>query len=273
MIIPEGREGGGSRGFSQEVDGILTPAGSALHHQRRQMPSPVGSEVHKNSNTGGESRTFKEAVIHDNTIPKFLHASNGGRVDSQDSSKAVTDSVEIFLKVIVGHGLDNEWEVKWAGVVDKPSPITIQQGPQPELVTIPQTPHPVTPGPNVNNKPKFPINTNKPTIVTKPNISAKLISPLSLTNQKAQSLLQNMSGDHEENRRSFQSLLVRPQGPEVQTESPCVVRRRSPFTPSRAWCRPLSFHLSPRFSRGSERWQRPGVLRAIGLLIFEMADG
>ena len=137
VIIPEGREGGGWRGFSQEVDGVLTPADFALHHQRRQTPSPAASGVHKNSNTGGESRTFKEAVIHGNEIPKFLHASNGGRVDSHDSSKAVTDSVEIFLKVIVGQGLDNKWQVKWAGVVDKPSPIEIQQGPQPESDTIP----------------------------------------------------------------------------------------------------------------------------------------
>ena len=173
VIIPEGREGGGWRGFSQEVDGVLTPADFALHHQRRQTPSPAASGVHKNSNTGGESRTFKEAVIHGNEIPKFLHASNGGRVDSHDSSKAVTDSVEIFLKVIVGHGLDNKWEVKWAGVVDKPSPIEIQQGPQLESATIPQIPYPVMPGPNLNNKPNFPINTNKPPIVTKPNNSAQ----------------------------------------------------------------------------------------------------
>ena len=137
MIIPEGREGGGWRGFSQEVDGVLTPAGSTLHHQRRQTSLPAASGVHNNSNTVVESRNFKEAVIHGNEIPKILHASNGGRVDSQDSSKAVTDSMEIFLKVIVGQGLDNKWQVKWAGVVDKPSPIEIQQGPQPESDTIP----------------------------------------------------------------------------------------------------------------------------------------
>ena len=206
VIIPEGKEGGGWRGFSQEVDGVLTPAGSALHHQRRQTPSPVASGVHKNSNTGGESRTFKEAMIHGNEIPKFLHANNGGRVDSQDSSKAVTDSVEIFLKVIVGHRLDNKWEVKWARVVDKPSLIEIQQGP---------LPHPVTPRPNLNNKPNFPINTNKPPIVTKPNNSAQAYKALSLINLKAQSLLRDMSGDHEEPQRSFWSSMVRPQGPEV----------------------------------------------------------
>uniref|UniRef100_A0A2N9FUW6 Reverse transcriptase domain-containing protein n=1 Tax=Fagus sylvatica TaxID=28930 RepID=A0A2N9FUW6_FAGSY len=66
-----------------------------------------------------------------------------------------------------------------------------------------------------------------------------------------------MFGNHEEGRRSFQSLPVRPEGPEVQTESSCAVRRRHRFTPSRVWCRSLSFHPSPRFSRGSERWPRP----------------
>ncbi len=168
VIIPEGRGGGGWRGFCQEIDGILTPAGSAVHHQRRQMPSPEAPTVQEISNMGGESRTFKEAVIHGNTIPKFLHASDGGTVDSQVSSQADTDSVEIFLKVVVGHGIDNLWEVKWAGVVDKPSPVLIQQAQQPITVTIPQATHTVTNGPNANNKPKVPINIVKPPVI-KPN--------------------------------------------------------------------------------------------------------
>ena len=35
VIIPKGRGAGGWRGFSQEINGILTPAVSVLNHHRR----------------------------------------------------------------------------------------------------------------------------------------------------------------------------------------------------------------------------------------------
>uniref|UniRef100_A0A2N9F7Q3 Reverse transcriptase domain-containing protein n=1 Tax=Fagus sylvatica TaxID=28930 RepID=A0A2N9F7Q3_FAGSY len=118
VIILEGKGAGGWRGFSQELTGILTLAVPRLHHQRRQSPVLDGFVVQPNSNANGDSRSFKEAVILSNSIPNFLHASAGAQVDSCEFCNGyVNDSLGIFLKAILGCGLDN----KWAEVMDKPS--------------------------------------------------------------------------------------------------------------------------------------------------------
>jgi hypothetical protein len=167
VIIPEGRAAGGWRGFSQEINAILTLVATVVNQLRRQTPLHNVSEPQHGSNSSGDSRSFKDAVILGNKIPDILHASNSVRIDSRDCSEDNTDSVEIFLKVVVGYGPDNSWEVKWAGVVDKPSSITIQN-------TAPIVTNAVPIGPKVNTKPNFPNNTFKPEApLIKPNLSAQ----------------------------------------------------------------------------------------------------
>ena len=167
VIIPEGRAAGDWRGFSQEINAILTPVATVLNQLRMQTPLHNVSEPQHGSNSSGDSRSFKDAVILGNKIPDILHASNSIRIDSRDCSEDNTDSVEIFLKVVVGYGPGNSWEVKWAGVVDKPSPITIQN-------TAPIVTNAVPTGPKVNTKPNFPNNTFKPEApLIKPNLSAQ----------------------------------------------------------------------------------------------------
>jgi hypothetical protein len=126
VIILEGRGAGGWRGFSQEINGVLTPAISTLNDKRRQMPLPTGAGAQRSSNSNGDSRSFKEVVIRGNPIPKLSHDNAGSAVDSRKCSNA--DSMEIFLKVILECGPDNKWVVQWAGVMDKPSgdPVIIQ---------------------------------------------------------------------------------------------------------------------------------------------------
>ena len=126
VIIPEGRGAGGWRGFSQEINGVLTPAVSAVHHNRRQAPVPDGSGTQRRSNSNGDERSVKEVVILGNQIPKISHANAVSAVDSRKGS--IADSMELFLKVILQFGPDNKWVVQWAGVMDKPSgdPVIIQ---------------------------------------------------------------------------------------------------------------------------------------------------
>jgi hypothetical protein len=82
-----------------------------------------------NLNSGGVARSFKEAVTHGIPIPKISHVSVRNKLDSPEiSNEVVNDSMEISLKVILGRGLENNWVVKWAGVLDKPmgDPIMVE---------------------------------------------------------------------------------------------------------------------------------------------------
>jgi hypothetical protein len=142
-----------------------------VNQPRRQTPLQNISGAQHGSNSGGASRSFKEAVILGNKIPDILHASNSARVDSRDCSEVNTDAVEIFLKVVVGYGPDNSWEVKWAGVVNKPSPITIQN-------TAPLFPQPTGPNPNISFKPDAPLI--KPTILAQTRKPNNYIQPKDL---------------------------------------------------------------------------------------------
>ncbi len=123
VIIPEGRDAGGWRGFSQEINGVLTPAVPTLNHQREQPPPHAGAGAQRSSNSNGDSRSCKEVVILGNTIPKISHVNAGLPEESRNCSNS--DYVEILLKVIMNCGPDNKWVVKWAGVLDN-DPALIQ---------------------------------------------------------------------------------------------------------------------------------------------------
>ena len=159
VIIPEGKGAGGWRGFSQEINGVLTPVISTLNDKRRQMPLPTDAGAQRSSNSNGDSRSFKEVVIRGNPIPKLSHDNAGSAVDSRKCSNA--DSMEIFLKVILECGPDNKWVVQWAGVMDKPSedPVIIQNNNlvDPKLGNI---------GPNTTTN--MVAKPNKPNLITKP---------------------------------------------------------------------------------------------------------
>jgi hypothetical protein len=122
VIIPEGRDGKGWRGVSNVLHGLLTPMVPEKHesnHRRPPTPIPQRSQI---SNTHGESRTFKEAVIRGDINPKISHVIEGNIPDLRDSGKTlVNDSVELYLKVILGVGPGQKWMVKWAGVMDQPN--------------------------------------------------------------------------------------------------------------------------------------------------------
>ncbi len=166
VIILEGKGAGGWRGFSQELTGILTLAVPRLHHQRRQLPVLDGFVVQPNSNANGDSRSFKEAVILSNSIPNFSHASAGAQVDSCEFCNGyVNDSLGIFLKAILGCGLDN----KWAEVMDKPSEdsVTIQNN-------DPTDPKPVS---NSLNGPSSILKPHPPDPVLK---SSPIIKPVTI---------------------------------------------------------------------------------------------
>jgi hypothetical protein len=149
VIIPEGREAGGWRGFSQEINGILTPAAPVANQPTRQ--TPLVSVAQHASTSGGDPKTFKEAVILGNEIPRLSHVSAGLQVESRKCSQS--DSLEICLKVIIKCGQDNKWKVHWAGVMDDPNGELVQN-------TDHIDPQPVKSGPtimpnlfNVNTKP------------------------------------------------------------------------------------------------------------------------
>jgi hypothetical protein len=124
VIIPEGKGTRGWRGFSLEVAGFLaSTVGEKIQYggQRRPVMDHGGSMGQHNLNSGGVARTFKETVTHGIPIPNISHVSVGNKCDSLEiSNAAVNDSMEIFLKVILGRGLENKWVVKWAEVLDKP---------------------------------------------------------------------------------------------------------------------------------------------------------
>ncbi len=74
------------------------------------------------SNSRKESRTFKDAVIQGDDIPKISHIDSGINIDMhQFSNCLVNGSVDISLKIILGFGHNNKWEVKWARLLDEPN--------------------------------------------------------------------------------------------------------------------------------------------------------
>ena len=80
------------------------------------------AQGHQCSNSRKQSRTFKDAVIQGDDIPKISHINSGINIDMhQFSNGLVNGFVVISLKIILGVGQNNKWEVKWAGVLDEPS--------------------------------------------------------------------------------------------------------------------------------------------------------
>jgi hypothetical protein len=86
-----------------------------------------------------DSQTFKEAAIMGGNIPKITPIDYAVNIDMHHIGNGlVNGSTEISLKIILGMGQKNNWEVKWAGVVDEPSgdseafPHQAQHADQPE---------------------------------------------------------------------------------------------------------------------------------------------
>ena len=139
------------------------------------MSIPDGSGAQRNSNSNGDSRSFKEVVILGNSIPKLLRTNAGSQVDSQKCSHF--DSMEIFLKVIMKCGPDNKWAVQWAGVMDKPNgdPVLIQNN-------DPVDPKPANIGPSVTIKPNNSNLAAKPISFAKPNTKNHARKPVTKPN-------------------------------------------------------------------------------------------
>ena len=130
VIILKGRDAGGWRGFSHEINGALTPAILAVpkvNHQREQSPPPAEIGAQRSSKSNGDLRSFKEVVILGNQIPKFPHVNVGSPTESRNCSNS--EIAEIVLKVIINRGPENKWVVKWAGVLDNPSDPALSHNP------------------------------------------------------------------------------------------------------------------------------------------------
>jgi hypothetical protein len=117
VIIPEGRDAWGCRGVSHEIDHLLRP--KVVEQQgvnsRRLERGNFTAEGHFRK----ESHTFKEAVTLGGNIPKVSHRITGVNIDlNQVGNGLVNGATEISLKIILGIRHKNNWEVKWAGVVD-----------------------------------------------------------------------------------------------------------------------------------------------------------
>ena len=122
VIILERRDGKGWRGVSNVIHGLLTSMVPEKHDSNPRRPPTLTAQRSQNSNTHGESRTFKEAVIREDINPKILHVIEGNILDLRDSGNAlVSELVELYLKVILGVGPGEKWVVKWAGVMDQPN--------------------------------------------------------------------------------------------------------------------------------------------------------
>ena len=117
VIIPEGRDTWGWRGISHEIDHLLRP--KVVEQQGANSRRPEGG----NSMAGGqfrkESHTFKEAVTLGGNIPKVSHIDTGINLDlNQMGNGLVNGAKEISLKIILGIDHNNNWEVRWAGIID-----------------------------------------------------------------------------------------------------------------------------------------------------------
>jgi hypothetical protein len=118
VIIPEGRDACGWRGISHEIDILLLPKVIEQHGVQHRRPE-VGNST-ANGYFGKESQTFKEAVIVGGNIPKISHMDSGVNIEMHHMGNGlVNESTEISLKIILGIGQKNNWEVKWAGVIDE----------------------------------------------------------------------------------------------------------------------------------------------------------
>jgi hypothetical protein len=114
------------------------------------------------------------------SLPKITGKFNG----KSDKGKSIlNDSVELCLKVILGHGPNGAWEVKWAGIDNPsvtehiPTHVTVTKavqkvGPKPMQTWKPR----VKVGPDLGPPFKGPIGTQKPKSLDCPS-SSKQPSP------------------------------------------------------------------------------------------------
>jgi hypothetical protein len=117
VIIPEGRNVWGWRGVSHEIDHFLRP--KTREQQGVNPRRPEGGNSTAEDHIRKEYHSFKEAVILGSNIPKVSHINTGVNIDlNQVGNSLVNGATEISLKIILGILHKNNWEVKWAGVVN-----------------------------------------------------------------------------------------------------------------------------------------------------------
>jgi hypothetical protein len=119
VIIPEaeGRDTWGWRGFSHEMDLLLRP--KVVEQQGVNSRRQEGGNSMVEGHFRKESHTFKDAVTLGGNIPQNSHRITGVNIDlNHVGNSLVNGATKISLKIILGIGHNNNWEVKWAGVVD-----------------------------------------------------------------------------------------------------------------------------------------------------------
>ena len=141
-MIPEGRAAWGWRGLSHGIDSLLRP--QVIESQGVQHRRLEGGKSMAEGHVRKESHTFKEAVILGGNIPKVLPLDTEVNIDLNKIGNGLVNGVtEISLRIVLGLGQRNKWEVKWAGVVDGPSGEPVQnqapQAPKPVLNPIPRS--------------------------------------------------------------------------------------------------------------------------------------
>jgi hypothetical protein len=96
--------------------------GTMVGNQRRPVAANPTAQENPISNPRKEYPSFKAAVIQGETIPNISHIKPGVNIDMQQiCNDLVNTPTEITLKVILGIGQENKWEVKWAGVLEENS--------------------------------------------------------------------------------------------------------------------------------------------------------
>ena len=96
--------------------------GTMVGNQRRPAAANPTAQENPISNPRKEYPSFKAAVIQGETIPNISHIKPGVNIDMQQiCNDLVNTPTEITLKVILGIGQENKWEVKWAGVLEENS--------------------------------------------------------------------------------------------------------------------------------------------------------
>ena len=240
-----------------------------MNQSRRQTPILNVTVPQHASNSGGESRSFKEAVIHGNEIPRISQASAGSQAESRNYSQS--DSLEICLKVIIKCGQDNKWEVQWAGVMDKPSvdPVSIQ-------ATESLDPQPIKSGPSVIIKPNLATLVTKPVTHGDPKIQTQAHKPGMMV-QARKSVTRPITLRYVWRPRCGSQTVLGGAGEASGTQELDHVSVHSEDSESQysvSSVVPISqLHLSPRSFKGLVGWPRHGVLRMTGSSTSGMAGG
>jgi hypothetical protein len=249
-MIPEGRAAWGWHGISHGIDSVLRPRVMESHGAQHRRPE--GGESTAEGYVRKESHTFKEAVILGGNIPKAAPLDTGVKIDLNKIGNGLGNgATEISLKIILGLGQTNNWEVKWAGVVDGSSgePALQNQAPQapkPTLRINEQRTHvvaPVRPNAARPNQALAP----HPTKAWRPRVKAATSTPKSL---------EDLAGS---------SSTPQPDSERVSVHS-CDTDSQLSLAPSHSCDRPIA-----ELCKASAWWLDRGGRRVTGFWIFEMA--